>query len=244
MIIRFATGLYSTVLPQKPSDSGSVTFTISNEPPPRTNLLFPKVPQAIVEKRRRPINTNVIERRLSVGELAFTVNTADRSQIGSNQSVFEIGQILEFDNDSTLATNPMLVSPKTTIQHDLARINYEGLGVTPAQVAELSAKALESFNNLMGELNLVVEQRKNAEAQIIDLQKVINDSDRTINALQVIDTEQTGTDGFVDGLLQQVKTSKAVAVTDREVAIKQANDLAALAVDLQTELRQVGTVVK
>ena len=244
MIINFATGLYSTVLPKKPSDGGNVTFTISNEAPPRSNLLFPKVPQALVEKQRTPSTRTSIDIRPTLGELTFTVNKADRSQAGNNQNVYEIGQVLEFNNESILATEPMLVAPATTIQHDVSLIDYASIGLTQEQVAEFSAKALDSFNDLMNQLNQIVQQRKNAETIITDLQKVINDCDRTINALNVIQSEETGTDGFVDDLTSQVKAKKENAIAEREAKIEEANQLANQASDLQAELRQVGTVVK
>lgn len=244
MIINFATGLYNTVLPKEPSDGGNVTFTISNQPPPRTNLLFPKIPQALVEKKRQSSSRNSLDVRPTLGELAFTVNTSDRSQAGNGQNVYEIGQVLEFNNESILATEPMLVAPSTTIQHDISLIDYESLGLNQAQVAELSAKALNSFNDLMNQLNQTVQDRKNADTVIVDLQKIINDSDRTINALNVLQSEETGTDGFVDDLLTQVEARKASAIADRDAKIAQANQLADDAAVLQNELRQVGTVVK
>jgi len=242
MIIRYATGLYSTVLPNKPSDGGNVTFTISNSEPPRTNLLFPKVPQALVERRRTVSDRSISDIRPSLGELAFTVNKADRSQPGNGQKVYEIGQVLEFDNESILATEPMLVSPVTDIQHDISQIDYASIGLTQEQVAEFSVKALDSFNSLMNQLNQVVQQRKNIEIEIVDLQKIINDCDRTINALNAIQSD--GTDDFVGDLLGQVTEKKSNAVTAREAKVAEANQLAQQATSLQVQLRQVGTVVK
>jgi hypothetical protein len=92
-------------------------------------------------------------------------------------------------------------------------------------------------------LNLVRQQRKNAEEVVVANQKIINDSNRTINALKVIQDQSPTTDSDVDELIQKLEQKKDDAFTARDQATEAANALAAEATRLQNELRTVSTVL-
>lgn len=243
MIVKFPTGLYSNVLPQQPQDSGNVTFTISNSPPPRTNLVFPKIPPGIVDRRRLPRDPDILRRRDVIGDLVFTISQSRRDSEGSNNKVFETGQILEFTDAPLKALDPMLVSPKTETQHNVNRINYEPLGVDAEEQQTISDASLITQKNLADELNIVRQQRKNAEEIVTTNQKIINDANRTIDALVVIQNQTPTTDSDVDELIAKLEKKKDDAFKARDAASEAANALAAEATRIQDEIRTVSTVL-
>jgi hypothetical protein len=242
MIIRYPTGLYSNILPQG-SQSGNVTYVISNNPPPRTNLVFPKIPPGIVDRQREPRNLDVLQRRDGVGELAFTISQSMRDVGGSNNKVFETGQILEFSDAPVKSLKPMLVSQKTETQHNANRINYEPLGVDVEDQQFISDASLVAHLDLSDQLNLIRQQRKNAEQIVVENQKIINDSNRTINALKIIKDQSSATDGDVDELILKLEQKKNDAFLVRDQATEAANALAAEAARIQDRLRVVSTVL-
>jgi len=243
MIVKFPTGLYSTVLPQKPQDGGNVTFTISNNPPPRTNLVFSKIPPGVVDKKRDPRSKDLLQRRDTLGDLAFTISQSKRDVESSNNKIFETGQILEFTDGPLRSLEPMLVNAKTEIRHDTNRINYDPLDVSIEEQQFISDASLLANKSLQDNLNIVRQQRRNAEQLVISSQKVINDSNRTIDALNVIQDRSPDTDSDVDELIAKLEKKKDEAFIVRDQASKSANSLAVEATRLQDELRTVSTVL-
>lgn len=244
MIIRYPTGLYVNVLPQTPDAGGNVTFTISNSPPPRTNLIFPKIPPGVVDRQRTSRNPDILRRREVIGDLVFTVSQSRRNIEGSNDKVFETGQVLEFSDRTLKSLDPMLVGRKTVIQHDIVRINYEPLDISYEDQEFINNSSLVVHKNLSDQLNIVRQQRKNAEQLVVSNQKIINDSNRTINALKIIQNQTPGTDSDIGELIVKLELKKGEAFVARDAAVEAANALSAEATQIQDELRTVSTVLK
>jgi hypothetical protein len=236
--------LYSNVLPQEPQDGGNVTFTISNSPPPRTNLIFPKIPPGIVDRKKTPRGPDILRRREVIGDLAFVISSSKRAVEGSNDKTFETGQVLEFSDGPLRSLDPMLVSSKTETQHDVTRINYEPLDVNEDDQQLINDASLATHKSLSDDLNAVRQQRKDAETIVTANQKVINDSNRTINALQVIQDQSPETASDVDELIAKLEAKKDEAFITRDAATEAANTLAAEATRIQDKLRTVSTVLK
>lgn len=243
MIIKFPTGLYSNILPRSPQDGGNITFTISNNPPPRTNLVFPKISPGIVGRQRTKRDPDVLRRRGVVGDLVFTVSQSRRDVEGTNNKTFEIGQVLDFSDGPLKSLDPMLVNHKTQIQHNTTRINYEPLDVGEEDQQLINESSLIAHKSLSDELNVVRQQRKNAEQLVIANQKIINDSNRTINALVVIQDQMVETDNGVGELITKLGIKKDEAFIVRDAAAEAANALAAEAMLIQDELRAVSMVL-
>lgn len=242
MIINFPTGLYSTKLPVLASDRGNVTFVISNEIPSRTNLVYPKVPQAIIEKPKRIRDKALLLRRPSMGELVFTVAKTTRAEVGNSERIYETGQILEFNEVPIKSIDPMLVADKTEIQHNVTRINYDGLELSDADLVNIQSNSLTAYEKLNLELNQIREDRKNNEQIILTNQKIINDANRTINALTVINGTEFSQD--IADLIIKMEQKKATASNLVEQAVILSNELAARATDVQDQIRAIATVVK
>lgn len=250
MIIKYPTGLYSTVIPKQPDDAGNVTFLISNTTPPRSDLLFPKVPRGIVEKRKQPNVVVLSERRNIFGNLVFSVSRATRREEGNNARQFEIGQVLDFDSISGRDVDVMLVNTVTEIRHDTNILDYEQMGLSKEEEQAIAELSLATQDQLTGRLNELKQLRGDAEQVINTQQKLINDLNKTINSLSVTLNEgpTTGSmlteSSIVENLIVKLKDKRNTAFAVRDQAIADANMYAEEATVVLDQLRTVGTLVK
>lgn len=244
MIINYPTGLYSSVLPKEPQDSQNVTYLISNTAPPRTSLLFPKIPFGVAARQREPREYTTIERRATVGDLVYTVSNASRQQPGNNANQYEVGEVLDFDYSSYRTVDPMLVSDKTDIQHNLNMFDYAELGLTEDDVALIDEESLVAFDAIVVQLNELRVLRSNAEVDINTNQKIINEANKNINALTIMAQDSTSTESEILNLIEKLETRKATAEADLQEATTNANTYAEEANTKLAKLRTIGTVLK
>ena len=238
------------MLPHVPSDAGNVTYTISNTVPPRSNLLFQKVPIGVVNKKKPSPAVLTYDRRESVGDLIFTVSKSVRSNEGNNARQYEIGQIFDFDQTEVTAVDPMLVSDVTEMRHDTNRIDYDALGLTVAEQQALASATFVAQKDLMDQLNEVKRLRANAEESINMQQKVINDTNKAISGITITleTTVVTGSFGSEGSILEEIiaklKVKAAEAIIARDQYVVLANNYATQAASLTDQLRSVGVLVK
>lgn len=250
MIIKYPTGLYYSVLPHKPSDAGNITYVISNTEPPRSDLLFAKVPIGVVNKPRPVPTIPIYDRRKAVGDLIFTISSATKNIEGNNARQYEIGQVFEFTETDAIAVDPMLVSPITEIRHDTNKIDYDALGLTAAEQDAMASATFSAQKDLMDRLNEIKNLRANAEEDINAQQKIINDTTRAIDGLTItLDTSaiasSMGSEGSViEEVINKLKNKRSDAVATKNELISLANSYASQASSLTDQLRSVGVLVK
>lgn len=242
MIINFPTGLYSTVLPVLPQDSRSVTYTISNETPPRTNLLYPKAPDALIAKPKDSRKREAILRRPTMGDLVFSVSKSSRTETGNSERLYEIGQVLEFFADPIKTIEPMLVSDKTEIIHNVSRINYAGLDISEQDTSLIESNTLAIYDQLNNSLNEVREQRKKYEQIISNNQKIINDANRTISALSIVNNIEYNRE--ISDVILKMEVKIVEANEKIQEASTFADDLSRQATVIQDQIRAVALVIK
>lgn len=242
MILRFPTGFYSTVLPQKPSDSGNVTFTVSTTEPPRTRLLFSQVPIGINILSKFPRSFTNKERRKTVGALAFTISTGKRTRVESGAKRFEAGQVLEFTDIDETATDPMLVGPDTTVRHDTNLLDLEKLGFTDSEVDQLDEASMEAFKQLSDQLNAQKSERANVEVQISDNKRLTNETRKAIDGLTAVLAVSPSDD--LAQALERLKADETELKADLDKLIEQANKLAADATTTRNDLFKVAQLVR
>jgi len=244
MIVTYPTALYNNVLPQEPDDGGNVTFTISNSEPPRTSLLFPKIAIGIQRRRRIVEETTLVNRRGALGGLAFTVNKASRDQVGNTARQYEVGQILEFGDESAAqSVSPMLVADETEAQHDTNVFDYDTLGISSEEIQLINDKSLIAHDQLSTRLNQLRVLRSDAEIDISTNQKLINEANRNIAALQAI-IDNSGVDHEISELITKFERKRMEAQQALDMAITNANAYASEASELLNDLRKVATVLK
>lgn len=243
MIINFPTGLYKSVLPSKPADRGNITYTISNNDPPKSGVLFPKIPVGIQTKPRIPkISAMVL--RDAVGSLVFSISKATKSLTSDNIRQFEVGQVLDFDDSDIKEILPMLVSEKTEVRHDITAINYDKIGITVDEQQSITDLSYSIHQLLIEKLNTMKRQRADAEETISASQKLINETTRTIDALTVIDDNSTVTSTEVSHLIDKLRLKQDSEIVIRDAAVENANTYANQAETIVNELRRIATVVK
>lgn len=240
MIINYPTGLYKSIIPVSQSDVGNVTFTISNNVPPRTNLVFPKLPTLNGVSREQPVD--VVRRRSDFGKLIFTVSSANRSETGNANATFTIGRVLEFNEKQVVAINPMLVPNDLQIRHDVNNLDYGIIGVDEADQNIINNSALEVQNKLTAELNEVRLLRLNAETIINIQQKIINDTNRAIGAMQVVYSQSNDND--IKSVIDKLNIKLASATSLLGAATADANTYASKADEICANLRTVSAILQ
>ncbi len=240
MIINFATGLYRNVLPHNPSDGGNVTYTISNTSPPRTDLIFLKIPIGVVNQQRTP---NILTPRNSVGSLIFAVSSAQRQDLGNNSRQYELGQILEFaDSVDQPIVQQMLVNQITETRHDTSVLDNSVLGLDQSEADLIATTSTQAYAILSSSLNQLKQLRADAESEIASQQKAINELNRTITALQVV--QQQAPDNGVQDLIIKLQTRRDAIIVAMNQTITNANAYSTQAADIVNQLRSVAVVVK
>ena len=242
MIIRFPTGFYRDVIPQDVGVPGNTTFIISNTSPPRTNLTFPKIPTGVVLRQRDVIPTTLAQRRVQVGELIFTVSSAKRLELGNNSRQYELGDILDFTTGDAPVVDPMLVNEVTEIRHDTNMLDNASMGLSDVDTAVIMAASIQAQAALTDQLNVLKQQRADTEQVVTTQQKIINETNKTISALQAIQLQTPSPD--VAALIDKLTARQVEATSVRDQAISSANDLATQADNILTQLRAVAVVVK
>lgn len=241
MIIRFPTALYKPLIPQEPQESGNVTFTISNETPPRTNLLFTELPPGVEQRQRPPRTIPPVKRRLAVENRTYTVLSANESALGSNRKIVEAGQVLEFDTSETLPVDPMLVAKRNEFQHNTNLLDLEALGISTEDQAAIVVSANSIMSQLDSELNQILINRKNVEIAIAENKKQQNENVKAAEAIRVlISNGQNGFEPVVEDLDAALEVLKQQEVT----LVDQANTLAANATAKRDAILEVAELVR
>ena len=243
MIVNSPTGLYKSVIPTAPSDSGNITYVISMTDPPKISELYPRIPTGMAIKQKS-LKTITATPRNSVGKLAFTTSKASATAIRNNIKQFEIGQVLEFGNVNVRTVDPMLVNDKTEFKHDVTVIDYDKLGINVAGRLTVDKASFVIHKKLSEKLNDLKELRANSEISISDNQKIINETNRTMGALKVIVDQSDEYDNEINELIAQLNSKLVEATVNRDLAVDNANKYAADAKLISDELRKISLVMK
>lgn len=222
MIVRYPTALYESVLPQSPSDSGNVTYTISMEDPPRVFQTTIRLPPA-VERREKP--DKVLDddtRRIHLGQRIFTVSRTRKSVAGSGKKQFEVGQVITFGADVESDVNPMLVGD-LELRHDTNLLDLSGLGLTSADIAKVGSDAMKRLRELQAQLSQYTRQRGDAEVEINENQKTQNETRKAIAAIEQLAVSNPA----FEELLNDLRAKLPVLQSEMEGYVKKANAAAA-----------------
>lgn len=245
MIVKFPTGFYQEVLPKGPSDRGNVTFTVSNSDPPRTKLLFTKIPIGLARKTRPDLIYTDPERALDFSKLAHSSSRASPSVLGSNTKQFEAGQTIDFGTQGSVPTlSPMLVSPATEVRHDTNLLDLSGLGVSDDEQGDVSTAAYALYKDIADRLNATVQARTDTETALATTQKLLNEANKALASLAVMIAESPSTDGSLGDLQVRLLAKKTALEATKVEQVALANSLAAGATDLQAKLVQLSQLVR
>lgn len=230
MIIKYPTGFYKNVLPSVPSDSTSVTFTISNSLPPRSSLVFPKLPTALEQRKlHEPVKSSDASQ---YGALAFTITKAAPSNIISGVKAVDLGDVIEFEDAATQLVAPMLVSLATEVRHDLNKYDLSAVGVDQELQDEFLIEIKKGQEAVRNNLNAAVQNRADSMIEIDRLNKLRSETDKTRNA-SIYAKEAMGASDVLDRTIAKLTEELAVINKKIDDEINRANTFAETADDLR-----------
>lgn len=251
MILRFPTGFYTSSISTEILNKDSITYLVSNTDPPRTDLVYSKVPLGVLATLREPKDSDIItRRRVSFGDLIYSVSTSGRTDEGNNSRQYELGQIIEFGTESGVEADPMLVTQLTEIQHNTNRLDYYSMGITDEERSAIEEVSQATQVVLMDRLNEAKRMRSNAEEGINTAQKVINETNRAIESLEITLSEAPAYSSLstelvnVEDIIIKLKAKRDAAFKQRDESLASANFYASEASKLIDRLRTVGVLVK
>jgi hypothetical protein len=192
----------------------------------------------------------VARRKQTFGELIYTISRASRSDEGNNARQYELGQVLEFDEQSGKDVDPMLVSEVTEIQHDTNKLDYSSMGLSEEEQNAIQDVSLVTQTTLMNRLNDMKRLRANSEQLINTYQKTINDTTKTIDSLEITLSEAPDYGSLstelanIEDIIIKLKAKRDQAFIDRDYEIEQANFYSAESTKVIDRLRAVGVLVK
>jgi hypothetical protein len=240
VIITAPTGLYKPVLPQGES-LGNITYTIS-EDPPRSNIVVLHLPVA----ESLPTATSDIlddqTSRAQFGELIFTISNSTRTVPGSNQKTFEVGEVLEFEENPPIQELDILRSPQNIeIQHNTNLLDLGSVGLTESEIESLTQGSLIKQNELRLQFAQKNTEVKDLETDISENQKRINETNKTIRATKVVFGITNGSDNEI---FQKLTATLEELETERDQLISDYNAKVAEVEMVLKELLQVSELVR
>jgi len=173
MIIDYPTGSYASVLPQNPSDSESVVYTISSTTPPRSSLNFIQLPTGIKDEKRTPRSLPTALRRGNLGDLV-TIGKENRpEQIGIGNQLFYVTQVLDFAG--SLPVSIADVNSALETHHDQHYIDAVSAGLNTTELNDIAANALGSQQQILMELEVLQRQKDDLQVGIVSQQRIVNE---------------------------------------------------------------------
>jgi hypothetical protein len=224
MIITSPTGLYKSILPQG-TESGNITYAISTQDPPRSNvrLIIHPIAEILTPAPDKIFDDN--ERRAQFGELIFTIAQSSRAMPGSNSKLFELGQALDFENSPPEQEIEPSKSPDNIeIRHNTNMLDLEGLGLTKDEIAQVTLDSEEKQSELEAEFLAIRTEIQNLDTEITENQKKINETNKAINAVREVYDIPIGDLSFDNDIYQKLLAGLTTLTTDREQFIEDRND--------------------
>lgn len=236
MIINAPTGLYIPILPTGPSDPGNITFTISNNDPPRSGTTFIRLPPSEEFKPAPARVFTKLEKRQYYDKLIFNITTSGPSKSGSGNPQFEIGEVLDFtDEDNTNTDNYELGN--ITLQQDTKVPNYSVAGISQD---EYNAIVLASEKKIE-ELTLEIRQ---ISTELKDNGSLISLNQSSINQSTLLYENTVVVLGDSSSIATKIKNNITALQKSKDELLQTRNSLQNQLDSLRTELQKVREAVR
>lgn len=179
--------MYKTQIPVSLEESGSITWTISTEDPARPTTLSKQLP---ISRELAKISSPTFDgtkRREVYGELLFTITDGKTSRGLSNTIDFEIGKIIT-ESDIELLTIAIADIPDNIeTVHNTSRIDLSKMGLSASEIISIRTSTNNKLKELREELAITKRNLDNTNNDIIETQKLINETNTSIMALEVVE---------------------------------------------------------
>lgn len=240
MIISAPTALYQPILPQEEDDVIPVTWTISSNNPPRQKESVPLISPAVENRALPPKIYNQEERRAAVGELVFGISSGTQSIVGSDMKMFEVGQILEFENiEEEADVNDLLVPAVVDLQQNTNLLDLSAAGLTQDEIDSLSVAARQTFDQLTEELNAIMTETNDVKVKIADNQRFLNETQKIISSSNVVFSGSTA-----NPILPKLKEREQQLVLEKQELIASYNALTVGAQDKYNQIIRIKELVR
>jgi len=216
MIITAPTGLYEPILPQSPSDPGNYTFTISNQPPPKSSGTFVQLP--LVEQLRQapPRVFTKTEKRFFLGSLVYNITVPGIPATGSGAPQFEVSQVLEFTDEDLSSSDPYSMKSEE-LRQDLKVVDYTTAGLSEDEYDELKLASENKIDSITSSIASVSSELNSNADSIQRNQANINNSTSLLNNIILV----LGSDSFqavkVKNRLEEFQIVKVELINERKL---------------------------
>ena len=181
MIIRSPTGLYNVAdLVNNPDTN--ITYTISMSKLSKDVGTISKLPTGIIS---RSVPLSLVTDRSKLGSLAYSVANSNNGTVGVNNTIYEVGQVLEFGESAVIQQS--LPKSGFEIRHDTSSIDYQSLGLNSE--SELISKAADTkFKTLVADYNKYKSERAGVDIDIATTLKNLSDAKKARSAVALLDS--------------------------------------------------------
>jgi hypothetical protein len=230
MIIKYPTGFYRSQLKTFVQET-NITYNISNNPPLRSAIVFQKIPDGVAALKRATVPQI---RRDVVGELVYTSSNGSSVSIDNGQRVKQIGEVLEFSDTLDILEPKNTPESQLLISHDLFYTDYNIIGLDDAEVGTIDAEVQSQLRIKSDLVNNLKTSHASIVAEISSKNKLLNDVNRTIQGLTLLQQSEAIVDilrKLNDQLLTltgEIENLNSVASSTLEQITVESNNLRAI----------------
>jgi hypothetical protein len=209
---------------------------VSNEDPATSGESFIILPVAEKLRKRSSRHYTDEERRATLGELVYTITSGGVPTEGRSTKLFEVGQILEFD-ETIESVGVNTVQNRLEIQHNTNLLDLSGLGLTDDEIDSVTTDSAQFKEELEQQLTYVQNQIADNKAEIVDLQKTINEANKALAALSAMGEDD-------DSVINKITETRDDAIVQRDQLSAETTNLIATSTELQDKLFAVSQLVR
>jgi hypothetical protein len=244
MIIKSPTGLYRSILPIN-GQSGNITYTISTQEPPRTNVRATHLP---VSEELKPAPARIFNdevRRAQFGELVLTIAEASRTTPGSNTKLFEVGEILEFEINPPADEIETVRAPGSVeIRHDTNLLNLAAAGLDQDEIELLTKESERKQATLEKDFIVKKAEIDNLDTNIRENQKNFNETNKALRATKEIFGIIDGDLTFDNPIYQKLLLKISELEVERDLLIFNRNNAGKEAEQVYRSLIRISELVR
>lgn len=167
MIINYPTGFYKSILPPAPESKGNITYTISNEVPPRGSLFFLKNNLRLASTSLPLLTTEPTGVRYNGTVKSY------RGITSSSVPIRPIGSVIEFNDNLNPIDN---VNQNLNSSNDFYRFNN-------SSIDPINSKLIDAYKKFQQRLIDISQELQNSYVSIGNFEREYNTYVSSLNAI-------------------------------------------------------------
>lgn len=160
------------------------------------------------------------QRRTIYGQLIYTVTNASSSKNLTNLIPLEIGRSLSESDASLIDKEVANVPDNVELQHNNNLFDFEGMGLTSEEIADLESKSRSKFNNIRIELINTNAEFKAVQNSITSYNKALTQVNDAIAGLELLGNEDTLMAKFIAKQTSIKQTLEELTLQEQELALE------------------------